>query len=164
MSEVKQTMAGKTQCNRTWNIVKNVLLALVFLGLAGAVIGLSIKVNRTTSERLGGEAYSIGILDAGGEAKEGETAICTRKGVSVSGLKCELKKDAKIKYQIFFYGQDGKFISASEELTEDYDGSGVPEEAKTAKIMITPLADEDGKVSLVEVLGYANQLIVSYEK
>ena len=51
----------------------------------------------------------------------------------------------------------------SEELTSDWNGSA-PEGAESVKIMITPTEDEDGKVSLIEVLGYADQLTVTVNK
>lgn len=145
-------------------LLKNILLTLVFLALVGAVIGLAIQRDRTVTERLGGEAYTIGLIDEVGEDKDGNTAIRTRDGVTVRGLKCTLAKDAKIKFQLFFYDEAGKFISASAELTTDYDGSAVPGTAETVRIMITPTEDEDGKITIVEVLGYAKQLAVSYEK
>lgn len=159
-------MANNTlQAHKRMDTIKWVVIFLVVLGLIGAVIGLAVKLDRqTTIERLGGEAYEIGLIDAKGAEEKGETAIRTRKGITVEGLQCELDADAKITYQIFYYDKDGKFISATEALTADFDGSGIPETAKTARIMITPTDDEDGKVSLVEVLGYANRLAVTYER
>ena len=143
---------------------KRVLLAVLIIAMIATIVGLAVTVSRSTAQKLGGEAYEIGLLDAEGKEEKGDTAIRTRKGVTVDGLKCELEKDAKIKYQLFFYDKDGKFLSASAELTGDYDDSGVPENAKTVKIMITPTADEDGKVSLIEVLGYADLLTVTTNK
>ena len=61
------------------------------------------------------------------------------------------------------YDKDGEFVSASEELTADFDGE-IPENAESVKIMITPTADEDGKISVIEVLGYAAQLTVTVNK
>lgn len=145
---------------KIWKIAVAVLVVIMAITIAI----LAVKVTRTTSERLGGEVYEIGLLDAKGAEEKGDTAIRTRKGVTVDGLKCELEKDAKIKYQLFFYDKDGKFLSASEELTADYDGSGIPEGAKTVRVVITPTEDEDGKVSLIEVLGYAAQLTVTTKK
>lgn len=145
---------------KIWKIAVAVLVVIMAITIAI----LAVKVTRTTSERLGGEAYEIGLLDAKGAEETGDTAIRTRKGVTVDGLKCELEKDAKIKYQLFFYDKDDKFLSASEELTADYDGSGIPEGAKTVRVVITPTEDEDGKVSLIEVLGYAAQLTVTTKK
>ncbi len=143
---------------------KRVLLAILMIAMIATIVGLAVTVSRSTAQKLGGEAYEIGLLNAEGKEEKGDTAIRTRKGVTVDGLKCELEKDAKIKYQLFFYDKDGKFLSASAELTGDYDGSGVPENAKTVKVMITPTADEDGKVSLIEVLGYADLLTVTTNK
>ncbi len=156
-------MANNTlRAHRRADTIKWVVIFLVVLGLVGAVIGLAVQLDRrTTIETVGGEAYSIGLIDEDGTNKDGDTAIYLRKGISVNGLRCSLAEDAKIEYRIFFYDKDGKFISASETLTSDYDGKDIPALAKTARIQITPTEDEDGKVSLVEVLGYANQLTVT---
>lgn len=145
---------------KTKNIIIRIVLALVLLALIGAVIGLAIKLDRqTATTRIGGETFSIGTIDAEGNYKEGTTSIYTRRAVTVDGLKCEIAKNAKIKYQLFFYDENDKFISASSELTVDYDGTGVPAKADAVKIMITPL--EDSEVTLTEVLGYAKQLTVT---
>lgn len=150
--------------NGTKNTIKRVILIVFILAMIATIIGLAVTVSRSTAQKLGGEAYEIGLLNAEGKEEKGETAIRTRKGVTVDGLKCELEKDAKIKYQLFFYDKDGKFLSSSGALTADYDGKSIPEGAETVKIMITPTADEDGKVSLIEVLGYANLLTVTTDK
>lgn len=143
----------------------SILMTLVVIALVGAVVGLGIKLDRqTTTNRIGGEAYSIGAIDEKGEVKNSELSIYTRDGVTVKGLKCELAKDAKIKYQIFYYDKDGKFVSSSAELTADFNGTGIPATAETAKIVITPTEDKDGKVSITEVLGYAEQLTVQYSR
>ena len=36
--------------------------------------------------------------------------------------------------------------------------------AESAKCVITPVDDEDGKVSLTEVLGYAGQVVISINR
>lgn len=146
--------------------VLSVITVLLILALVGAVIGLSVSLSRTAAAEVGGEAYSIGAISAetGDVDPKEDMAIYTRKGLTVEGLKCTLKKNAKITYQIFYYDMHGKFISASETLSADFDGKGIPETAKTCKIMIAPTSDEDGKVSLVEVLGYAAQLTVIVNK
>lgn len=147
------------------DMVKWIITFIVGLLLIAAVAALFIKLDRqTTTTTIGGEAYSIGLIDENGDYKEGDTAIYMRKAITTDGLKCELKDDANIKYQLFFYDKDGEFISASAELTADYDRTNIPETAESVKIMITPIEDEDGKVSLMEVLGYANQLTVTVNK
>lgn len=144
--------------------VKWVITLVVGLALVGAVIGLAVKLNRqTTTTTIGGEAYSIGTLTDKGEYAEGNTSIYLRKAVNADGLKVVPQKDAKIEYRLFFYDKDGKFLSATEPSAEKFNGD-VPAGAETVKVMITPTEDEDGKVSLVEVLGYANQLTVTVNK
>lgn len=143
--------------------IKWIITLVIGLALICGVTALFIKLDRQTdTTTIGGEAYSIGTIDAAGEYAEGSTAIYTRKGITTDGLKCELKKDAKIKYKLFYYDKDGKFISASADLTADFDGSDIPETAKTVKVMITPT--EDTEVTVTEVLGYANQLTVTVKK
>jgi hypothetical protein len=158
-------MRNELNRHKKSDAVKWVITAIVGLALIAAVAALGVKLHRqTTTTTIGGEAYSIGTIDETGTYKEGDTAIYLRKAITTDGLKCELEENAKIKYQLFFYDKDGKFLSASAELTTDYDGTNIPETAESVKIMITPTADEDGKVSLMEVLGYANQLTVTVNK
>ena len=143
-----------------------IVTIVLILALIGAVIGLSVSLSRSAATEIGGEAYSIGVIssETGEVDTERDTAIYTRKDMTVDGLSCVPEKDAKISYQIFYYDKDGKFISSSATLTSDFNGTGIPETAKTCRIMITPTADEDGKVSFVEVLGYAAQLKVVVNK
>ena len=154
-------MAVNRSKQRVQKVAVIVAVVLAVILIAGLFTTIFVKLDRqTTTTMIGGEAYSIGTIDdESGEYVEGDTAIYLRKGITTNGLKCELIPDAKIKYQLFFYDADGEYLEASEELTADWDGS-VPEGAESVKIMITPTEDEDGKVSLVEVLGYADQLTV----
>lgn len=157
-------MANELQRHKKLDRVKWAAVLIVALALIVAVAALFVKLDRqTTTTTIGGEAYSIGTLDETGEYAEGDTAIYLRNGITTDGLKCELADDAQIKYQLFFYDADGGFLEASEELTSDWNGSA-PEGAESVKIMITPTEDEDGKVSLIEVLGYADQLTVTVNK
>ena len=157
-------MANELQRHKRLDRVKWAVVLIVALALFAAVAALFVKLDRqTTTTTIGGEAYSIGTIDETGEYAEGDTAIYLRNGITTDGLKCELADDAQIKYQLFFYDADGAFLEASEELTSDWNGSA-PEGAESVKIMITPTEDEDGKVSLIEVLGYADQLTVTVNK
>ena len=145
--------------------VKWVITLLVGLLLIGAIIGLFIKFDRQTSTTtIGGEAYSIGLIDDTGANESGDTAIYLREAVTTDGLTCKLAKDAKISYQLFYYDADGEFLSASDVLTADFDGSDIPEGAESVRIVITPISDEDGKVSLHEVLVYASRLTVTINR
>ncbi len=145
--------------------VKWIVIFLLVIGLAGAVVTLFIMLDRqTTVTEIGAEAYIIGTLDDEGAKADGDTSIVTRNAVTTDGLKVEIADDAEVTYTIYFYGSEDKFISKTDALTEDFDGSAIPENAETAKIVITPTADEDGKVDLTEVLGYAGQVTVTVNR
>ncbi len=133
--------------------------------VVGAIVGLSVKLDRqTTTVRVGTESYSVGVLNEKGEVKDKNTAIIMEKSVNADGLSCTLAENAKITYQIFFYDKDDEFISATDTLTTNYDGSETPSNAKYVRIMITPTADEDGKVGFFEKGEYAKQLTVRVNK
>lgn len=146
------------------DMVKWVIIFLISIGLIGAVITLFILLDRqTTVTEIGAEAYTIAALDENGEQTDGDTSIVTRSAFTTDGLKVEIEDEATVTYTLYFYGAENEFISKTAALSEDFDGS-IPENAETAKIVITPIEDEDGKVDLTEVLGYAGQVTVTVNK
>ncbi|MCM1440218.1 MAG: hypothetical protein NC131_13595 [Roseburia sp.] len=151
--------------HKTSDLIKWAITAIVGLALIAAVIGLAVKLDRQTSTTtIGGEAYIIGTLDEEtGLGADGDTSIVLRKSITTDGLKCVPSKNAEISYRLFFYDIEGKFISSTEAMTEAFNG-GVPAGADSVKVLITPTADTDGKVSIVEVLGYAGMLTVTVNK
>ena len=145
--------------------VKWVIVFLLVIGLIGAVITLFVMLDRqTTVTEIGAEAYIIGTLDNEGAAEEGNASIVTRNAFTVDGLKVEIADDATVTYTLYFYGEDDTFISKTDALTEDFDGSAIPENAETAKLVITPTDDDDSTVDLTEVLGYAGQVTVTVNR
>lgn len=145
--------------------VKWIVIFLLVIGLAGAVVTLFIMLDRqTTVTEIGAEAYIIGTLDDEGAKADGDTSIVTRNAVTTDGLKVDIADDADVTYTIYFYGSEDEFISKTDALTADFDGNAIPENAEIAKIVITPTADEDGKVDLTEVLGYAGQVTVTVNR
>ena len=146
------------------DMVKWVIIFLIAIGLIGAVITLFVLLDRqTTVTEIGAEAYTIAALDENGEQTDGDTSIVTRSAFTTDGLKVEIEDEATVTYMLYFYGAEDEFISKTAALSEDFDGS-IPENAETAKIVITPIEDEDGKVDLTEVLGYAGQVTVTVNK
>lgn len=145
--------------------VKWIIVFLLVFALVGAVAALFVQVDRrTTTTVLGAEAYTIGALDEEGKAADGDTSIVTRKAFTTDGLKVELADDAKVSYELFFYDEENAFISSTGALSTGFLGLTVPLDAETAKIVITPTEDEDGKVSLTEVIGYADQVTVTMDR
>lgn len=150
--------------HKTADAVKWVVVFLLVIGLIGAVITLFVMLDRqTTVTEIGAEAYTIATLDDSGEQTDGDTSIVTRDTFTTDGLKVELADEASVTYQLFFYDGEGNFISATGDLSADFDGE-IPENAASAKCEITPTADDDGKVDLIEVLGYAGQVTISINK
>lgn len=146
------------------DMVKWVFIFLIAIGLIGAVVALFILLDRqTTVTEIGAEAYTIAALDENGEQTDGDTSIVTRSAFTTDGLKVKIEDEATVTYTLYFYGAENEFISKTAALSEDFDGS-IPENAETAKIVITPIEDEDGKVELTEVLGYAGQVTVTVNK
>ena len=151
--------------HKTADAVKWVVVFLLVIGLIGAVITLFVMLDRqTTVTEIGAEAYTIAALDDSGEQTDGDTSIVMRNAVSTDGLKVAIADDATVTYALYFYDADGEFVSKTADLSADFDGSAIPENAVSAKCVITPTADEDGKVSLTEVLNYAGQVTVTVNR
>ena len=156
-------MSNSLQKHKAADAVKWVIVFLLVIGLVGAVVALFVMLDRqTTTTELGAEAFTIAALDETGEQIDGDTSIVTRDGFTVDGLKVTLDDDA-VTYVLYFYDADGAFISNTAALDGDFDGN-IPENADTAKIVITPVDDEDGKVTLTEVVGYADMVTVTMDR
>lgn len=153
------------QKHKTADAVKWVIVFVLLLGVIASVVTLFIQVDRnTTVTQIGAEAYKIAALDDSGEETESDKSIVTRDAFTTDGLKIELADDAAVSYELYFYDADGEFVSKTGALTADYDGSTVPETAATVKVVITPTEDEDGKVTLTEVFGYASALTITVNR
>ena len=151
--------------HKTADAVKWVVVFLLVIGLIGAVVTLFVMLDRnTTVTEIGAEQYIIGGLDDEGAAAECDTSIVTRGTFTTDGLKVELTDEATVTYELYFYDGEDNFISSTGALSADFDGSAIPENAESAKIVITPTADEDGKVDLTEVLGYAGQVTITVNR
>ena len=150
--------------HKTADAVKWVVVFLLVIGLIGAVITLFVMLDRqTTVTEIGAEAYTIAALDDSGEETDGDTSIVTRNAFTTDGLKVEFEDGAEVTYALYFYDMDGAFISKTDALSADYDGE-IPEGAEYARAVITPTNDGDGKVTLTEVIGYANSLTITVNR
>lgn len=158
-------MANALKKHKTTDTIKWIIAFLLIIGLVATTVTLFVKLDRqTTVTEIGAEAYMIGTLDDEGAAEEGNASIVTRNAFTVDGLKVEIADDATVTYTLYFYGEDDTFLSKTDALTEDFDGSAIPENAETAKIVITPTDDDDSTVDLTEVLGYAGQVTVTVNR
>lgn len=137
-------------------LVSVMAVALVF------TIGKVDKMETTKTISSNVFTYSIGTLDEEGKYKQGTSSIYLKDFQEVDGLICDIKEDATITYKVVFYDSEKEFISATEELSADFDGSSIPESAKYFKVMITPT--NDAEVSFFEIDTYADQLTVKVNK
>lgn len=140
-----------------------IVLAVVLVALTGTVAVLAVQMNKhITTATLSATAYDIGTLDANGKVTKSSENIYSKDYISVDGLKVTIKEKADVQYKLFFYTEDKEFVSASSAwLTADFNGT-IPETAKYVRVVIDPI--DDAEVSFLEVIGYACQLTVTYNK
>lgn len=150
---------------KTKNMTGLIVGVLVLVLAAVLFTTLFVKMDKlTTTETISAGSYSVGGLNANGVYQETEGSIYTKKNISADGLTVKIKKEAKVTYKIYFYDAKGGYISATEELTANFESSSVPDNAVYAKIVITPAEDEDGKISWTEKSDYAKALTVTVNK
>ena len=133
------------------------------LGL-GAVMGVGAlldKAEETTTKNIN-PTYAVGGLTEDGKYLETKESIYTKDAFACQGLDIDLAFNNNVSYRVFFYDADNNFISATENLTDNYDENTTPVESYYARIVITP--NDDDKVSWYELNGYAKQLEIEVNK
>ena len=142
------------------NGVLGIVAAVAIVLLVVGILTTSIMLLRTPVKEVSASAYAVGTINDRGVAEESEASIYTKDFINAEGLRCTLDEEAEITYKVYFYDADKEFISATDELSADLTDADIPETAEYAKIVITPVDDEDG-VSFLEKSGYAKQLMVT---
>ena len=146
-------------------------LALSVLGI-GALVGVASGIN-TLAEKQDTELKTIyptfevgGLKDADGKYEESTATIYTKDAFECQGLEIALDFDNNIKYQVFYYENDGDFVSCTDVLLGNQDLS-VPLSATHARIEVTPnwsemgedyAKEKDQEIKWYEVAKYATQL------
>ena len=152
-------------------------LALSVLGI-GAIVGACAGINALV-EKQDTELKTIipmfevgGLKDIDGKYEDTEKTIYTKQAFECKGLEITLDFDNTINYQVFYYEDDGDFISATEVIGDNQD-LVVPDMATHARLEITPKWSEmgedykkveDQKIKWYEVSKYANQINVKVNK
>ncbi|MBR2614984.1 MAG: hypothetical protein IKC71_05270 [Clostridia bacterium] len=155
------TFKRKMNKNKLMFIIAFSLIAVLLV----AVLFTFSKINKTEDTKTIGSNvfnYSIGILDETGEYEQGTTSIYLKELKEVDGLNVDIKEDATVTYKVYFYNADEEFISATDVLDVDFDGTSTPEDAEFFRIVVTPT--NDAEVSFGEIGRYARQLTVSVNK
>ena len=152
-------------------------LALSVLGI-GALVGVASGIN-ALAEKQDTEFKTIipifevgGLKDTDGKYEETKGSIYTKQAFECQGLEIELDFDNTIKYQVFYYEDDGDFISSTDVLLGNQD-LVVPFGATHARLEITPNWSEMGEdyedtknqeIKWYEVAKYSTQMEVKVNK
>lgn len=145
---------------------KWILIILGILTIVGAIIGISTIVEKNDDGlKKINPTFKIGTLDANGEWVDGKANLYTDM-FECQGLEIELAFEHNIKYEVFYYDKDEKFIEKSDVLTDDYVNEDLTR--VFARILITPdwskIDTNTHEIKWYEVSKYANQLSFKVNK
>lgn len=140
-------------------IIVFVLIALIAGGTIFSVVTLT---KNETSKTVSAINYQIGNLNESGAYNKNDTStMVTKNMLKVDGLSIELAEDSAVQYKVFYFNEDGDFISADEYSTSDYSATA-PEGATQVKIVIDPISDPE--ISFLEIPKYAKQITIKVNK
>lgn len=151
-------------------------LALSVLGI-GAIVGVCSGINtlgekKDTDLKTIHPVFAVGGLNELGEFEDVNDSIYTINAFECTGLKIELDFQHKIGYKVFYYEEDGDFISSTDLIVNKQDLE-VPLLATHARLEITPTWSkmdkeyskiENQKIEWYEVIKYSSQLDVKVDK
>lgn len=148
---------------KTKKILKKIGLAI----LAVAIIGGSAAIVNGLVER-SKEDYKEtrlswdvgGITSAGKFDTDCDDAIYTKNAIECSGVELYADFDSSINFEVHFYDENGEWLSKMDNTGLQLKVDEMPDDATSIRIVIRPTNDEDGKISYLEKLEYANQLTV----
>lgn len=154
--------------NKTKNILKSVAcIALVAATVLGVASLFSHKKDDLKEIK---PAFSIGGLTEQGKYVEQDNTIYTKEAFECKDLRIDVDFEKTITYKVFFYADSGEFISATEELTENF-VSAVPGGATHARVLITPdwkeleiVKNDEKVIKWYEIAKYAGQLTIKTAK
>lgn len=152
--------------NKTKRILKNVGLGALGVVAIGAAVFGGNKIYETVKDNTKNVVLSYdvgGLNEATGKFEEDSKTLYTKEKFACYGLKATLDFDAQIEYQIFYYDILDNYLSSSVVLNSGFSDEA-PLNGAYARIEITPLNDEDGKISLTEKFKYGSQLKVRVAK
>ena len=149
--------------NKTKNIFKSVLCIVI---AAATVFGAAaLFSNRKSELKEIHPAFSIGGLTEAGKYVEQNNTIYTKEAFDCEGLRIDVDFEKNIMYNVFFYAENGEFISSTGNLTENF-VNNVPEGAELARVLISPdwealeVEKDDRVISWFDIAKYSNQITI----
>lgn len=152
-------MATRYKKRFNWKGLISIVLIIAALVAVGA--GLSVLSNRDMKKIH--PVFTRGSLDENGSHVEGKSSIVTVDLFECQGLSIVTDFKFKGTYQIFFYNVDQVFVEASDSISEG-GPSDIPEYAKYARIVISPVLEKNEEIKWYQVAKYANQLTIKVLK
>lgn len=147
----------------TWGKILNWVLTIALV--CGAVFGCIAVVRAIESDtRVVSGIWKRGELDEDGLYSESKESIYS-KLLKVDGMTVTLDFDATVKYKIFFYDEDEELLASNgttSALTGNFAASSIPTGAKYARIVVTPIDDDN--ISIFEIVKYGGQLTIEVNK
>lgn len=145
-------------------LISIVAIIIALTSLFGVLIGSS---NKSDSNGVTYFGYSVGTIDSTtGKALDSKLSIYTPDKYNVEGLEIKLADEPTVTYKVFFYDEDGEFISASAEQSGDFDATNIPSNADTFRVLIIPnkVDGKDVEVTIKNKSSYVKQLNISFDK
>lgn len=149
---------------KTKKMLKGLGVGLLVVGLvAGVATGAKTLIDKSNEEiKTINPRFSVGGLDVEtGKYVEREDTLYTKTAFECFGLEISLTFDNDINYQLFFYEDNGDYLSSTEVLDSKFDDS-IPLTATHARVMIIPQwsnleATEDKTIDEQKVINWKNK-------
>ena len=141
-----------------------ILLVLVLLALAGGTIFSIVKItSNETSKTVSALSFQIGNLNESGRFNKNDTStMVTKDMLKLEDIEIILPEDSGVVYKVFYFDEDGEFISSSEYL-DTHEFKDEPAEGATqVKIVVKPVSDPE--ISFFEISKYAKQITIKVSK
>lgn len=149
--------------------LKKIIIGVLIFAVLFVVGACAISYNDEDTKVIN-PTFEVGGLDATtGKYVETEDSIYTKKSFECQGLTIKLDFDATVTYQVFYYDELDEYIGECTEVLDESEELTVPEGAVYARVMVTPIwnedVDEDDRVChWYDVLEYSTQLEISVLK
>jgi len=152
-------MSSRYKKRINWRgIISVILVIAVVIALGAGIVSLTKKEYKTIHP-----GFTRGSLDENGVHVEGKKSIVTQDLFECQGLSIVTDFKFKGTYQIFFYNVDQVFVEASEAISKG-GPSDIPEYAKYARIVISPVLEKNEEIKWYQIAKYATQLTIKVLK
>ena len=157
-------MTTKKKTRLKWLLtIGSAVLSVV--ALVGVCFGVS---NLAKTKSVNNGDFAVGTIVAeSGKIVESKHSAYMKDAENVDGLTIDIDEEtATITYKVAFYDEDGKFISMTETMDEDFDATNIPENATQFRVVVTPyqVDGENVELNIFNMSKYTSQLEITYNK